>query len=149
MSDVGASHVIFFAAAMVLATLVVGVISVNIHSISDASISSGTALSKQIKTDITIISDSSQIPTNGSYRVFYVKNTGKTNLDINQVNVFVDGKYITDGSTVLKVLDTGETTWREGEVLEVNVASSEISSGDHSLRIITENGISDTMDFRI
>ncbi|VUT27974.1 MAG: Archaebacterial flagellin [Candidatus Syntrophoarchaeum sp. GoM_oil] len=147
MSDAGASHVIFFVAAMVLATMVVGVISVNIHSISDASISSGTTLSKQIKTDITIISDSTAIPTNGSYRVFYVKNTGKTNLDINQVNIFVDGVYITDSLLILKVLDTGESTWREGEALEVNVDG--IASGDHSLRVITENGIADTMDFRI
>jgi len=149
MSDAGASHIIFFVASMVLATLVVGAISINVQSVADATRGSGTMLSKQIKTDITIISDSTMIPTNGSYRVFYAKNTGKAKLDINQIDVFLDGQYITDSSLILKVLDTGETIWREGEVLEVNIANSEISIGDHSLRIVTETGILDTMDFRI
>jgi len=147
MADVGASHVIFFAASMIIAMMVVGAISVNVQSVADAARGSGNMLSKQIKTDITIISDPDDIPVNGSYRVFYVKNTGKTDLDINQVDVFVDGQYVTDSSLVLRVIDTGESTWREGEVLEVNIAG--ISSGDHRLRVVTENGISDTMDFRI
>ncbi|ADI74178.1 flagellin [Methanohalobium evestigatum Z-7303] len=148
--DTAVSHMIFFIAAVIIAVGVAGVLSVNVESIMGAASTNSDVVSDQLKTDITIISDPEVIPYNSTsdYYTFYVKNTGKSDIALEYVNVILDGEYIQDKNLNLSLQDSGET-WKPLGVLIVNVTTGgELNSGDHGLKVVSDNGISDTIDFK-
>ncbi len=142
------THLIFFIAAMILAAGVVGVIYANINAIVWASQEGASTLSKQLKTDITIINDPAKIPISGDNYTFYVKNTGKSNLVPEYVTVILNGEVIPDRNVTKTVID-GNTVWRPADVLLLNVTYAGMPNGDNSIKIVTDNGIDDKMDFTI
>ncbi|GFO97191.1 flagellin [groundwater metagenome] len=144
-ADTSSTHLIFFIAALVLAASVVGVVFVNFNSISNAALEGGNRLSKQLKTDITIISDPANIPNSSGNYTFYVKNTGRITLAPEHVTVLINGIVIPD-SGVNKTVIGGSTVWRPSDVLQLNVTYL-IPSGDNSIKVVTEHGIDDTMEF--
>src|SRR3972149_5513376 len=97
MSGDGITQLIFFIAAIVIAVGVIGVVTVNVQSISASYGMNSKTLADQLKTDITIINDPGAIPktqVGTQYRYhFYVKNTGKSTLDPTSVNLFINGSY--------------------------------------------------------
>ena len=96
---------------------------------------------------MTIINDLNEVPyINNENYTFYVKNTGRSELNIDYVNIILDGILIQSSNQAVTVLDGG-TVWRPGDVLGVNVTISQLSSGDHSVRVVSENGKSDAMNF--
>lgn len=142
-----ATHIIFFIAAVIIAGSVVGALFVNTQSVTDSLSAASKTLSEQLRTDITIINDPENIPTSGDVYTFYVKNTGNTILPIEYVNVIIDGVIIPDAD-MTKTLVDGSSTWNYGDVLQIDVTYPGLPSGDHTIRVITENGIDDTMDFK-
>lgn len=147
-AETAITHMIFFIAAVVLAMGVVSVLSVNVQSISGATSASSKVISDQLRTDITVINDPDTVPyRNSEYYTFYAKNTGKSELNIDYVNLILDGILIPPENVTAVVLD-GDVMWRPGDVLAINVTTSELSSGDHSVRVISENGKSDSMSFK-
>jgi len=141
-----ATQMIFFITSVIIALSVVGAMFLNIQSISSAAIVGSKTLSEQLKTDITIINDPELIPNSSSNYTFYIKNTGKEDLGIQYINVFIDGTIVTD-SNLNKTILEGDTMWLPGDVLKINATTS-IDPGSHKLRVITENGIEDTFSFR-
>ena len=147
-AETAITHMIFFIVAIVLAMGVVSVLSVNIQSISGATSASSKVISDQLRTDITVINDPDMVPyRNGEYYTFYAKNTGKSELNIDYVNLILDGVLILPENLTISVLD-GDVMWRPGDVLAINVTTSQLSSGDYSVRVVTENGKSDSMRFK-
>jgi flagellar protein FlaG len=147
-AETAITHMIFFIAAVVLAMGVVAVLSVNVQSISGATSASSKVISDQLRTDITVINDPDTVPyRNNEYYTFYAKNTGKSELNIDYVNLILDGILIPPENLTTSVLD-GDVMWRPGDVLNINVTTSQLSSGDHSVRVVTENGKSDSMRFK-
>ena len=146
-AETAITHMIFFIAAVVLAMGVVSVLSTNVQSISGATTVGSKVMSDQLRTDITIINDPNEVPyINNENYTFYVKNTGRSELNIDFVNVILDGILIQSNNQDVAVLDGG-AVWRSGDVLGVNVTTSQLSSGDHSVRVVSENGKSDSMNF--
>ncbi len=147
-AETAITHMIFFIAAVVLAMGVVAVLSVNVQSISGATSASSKVISDQLRTDITVINDPDTVPyRNNKYYTFYAKNTGKSELNIDYVNLILDGVLIPPANLTISVLD-GDVMWRPGDVLNINVTTSKLSPGDHSVRVVTENGKSDSMRFK-
>lgn len=148
MPGEGITHLIFFIGAIVIAVGVIGVVTTNVHSITASYGMSSKTLADQLKTDITIINDPAAIPCSGNCS-FYVKNTGKNTLDNSSVNLFLDGNYqnVTKNMTIMD----GGSVWYPTYVLRLNISASLLpsGSGDHSVRVVTENGVFDTMPFRI
>jgi flagellar protein FlaG len=142
-----ATHMIFFIAAAIIAGGVVGALFVNTQSVADSFGAASKTLSEQLKTDITIINDPENIPQSGDVYTFYVKNTGKTILPTEYVTVIIDGRIIADAD-MTKTIVGGSSTWSFGDVLQIDVTYTGLSSGDHTIRVITENGIDDSMDFK-
>ncbi|MCZ7397758.1 MAG: flagellar protein G [Candidatus Methanoperedens sp.] len=152
MSGDGITQLIFFIAAIVIAVGVIGVVTVNVQSISASYGMNSKTLADQLKTDITIINDPGAIPNSSSNYSFYVKNTGKSTLDPTTVNMFVDGKYTMN--LTYKIMEN-TTLWYPTNVLMLNytygVNKNPVlsSSPDHTVRVVAGNGVFDTMAFRI
>ncbi|MEL4306281.1 flagellin [Methanococcoides sp. LMO-2] len=150
-AETAISHMIFFIAAIVIAMTVIVVMSSNVQSLTGATASSSKVLSEQIKTDITIISDPEAVPYNTTLKeyTFYAKNTGRTNLDTEYLDMFIDGLLIDHGELEM-ILPEQDVLWRPGTTLEIRMkAENQMTEGDHRILIAAENGKSDSMDFRI
>lgn len=150
-AETAITHMIFFIAAILIAMTVIVVMSANVQSLTGATASSSKVLSEQIKTDITIINDPEMIPYVSSSKkyTFYAKNTGSTNLDTEYLDVFIDGLHVDPENLETEFFDQ-DVLWRPGDTLVINVkVENKMNSGDHRILIATENGKSDSMDFRI
>ncbi|SES95713.1 flagellar protein FlaG [Methanococcoides vulcani] len=150
-AETAITHMIFFIAAILIAMTVIVVMTSNVQSLTGATASSSKVLSEQIKTDITIISDPEIIPYNSTLKeyTFYAKNTGRTDLDTEYLDVFIDGLYVEPGNLEMEFFDQ-DVLWRPGDTLEINMkVTTEMTEGDHRILIAAENGKSDSMDFRI
>jgi flagellar protein FlaG len=150
MAGEAITQLIFFIGAIVIAVGVIGVVTTNVHSISASYDMGSKTLADQLKTDITIINDPAMIPYTSSNYSFFVKNTGKNTLDPTTVNMFVDGKFInvTNNWTIMD--NPGSTQWYATYVLRLNYTTiTQLSTGDHTVRVVTGNGIFDTMPFKI
>ncbi|MGM0771710.1 MAG: flagellar protein G [Halobacteriota archaeon] len=150
-AETAISHMIFFIAAITIAMTVIVVMSSNVQSLTAATASSSKVLSEQIKTDITIISDPEAIPYDNLSKeyIFYAKNTGRTDLDTEYLDMFIDGLLIDHGDREM-ILPDQELLWKPGSTLEIRMkVENQISEGDHRILIAAENGKSDSMDFRI
>lgn len=148
-AETSSTHLIFFIVAIIIAASVAGMMYTNVNAVVNSTQSASSTLSRQLQTDITIINDPSNIPKNGDIYTFYVKNTGKSTLTTELVSVLVNGVYILD-EDVQKTVIGGEATtvWRTSEVLRLDVTYASMLS-DNNLRVITENGVDDFMEFRI
>ena len=76
-----------------------------------------------------------------NYLWFYVKNVGKTNLDVNKMNVYVDNVLVGPCNSA-NVICTDENTdyvLIPGEVLDVNVQKG-YPAGSHDVKVDTEYG---------
>ena len=147
-ADTAASHLIFFIVSVIIALSVAGGIFMNVQSISTAATMGSKTFSQQLRTDITIINDPEKIPYDAgtSNYTFYVKNTGKEDLFPQYITVLIDGSLVPDGNLNKTILN-GDAMWMPGDVLEINATVS-IDPGSHSLRVITENGVEDSFEFR-
>lgn len=140
-----ATQMVFFITSVIIALSVVGAIFLNIQSISSAAIVGSKILAEQLKTDITIINDPENIPNSGGNYSFYVKNTGKEGLGIQFITVIIDGTILTESKLNKTILEGGQM-WLSGDILQIN-AETTLVPGSHNLRVITGNGIEDTLFF--
>ncbi len=151
MAGESIAQLIFFIGAIVIAVGVIAAVTSNVQSITTSYSINSKTLADQLKTDITIINDPAAIPytyvsPNYNYS-FFVKNTGKNTLDNSSVNMFVDGNYtnVTNKMTIME----GGSTWYPTYVLRLNyTTATQLSSGDHTVRVVAGNGVFDTMPFR-
>jgi len=106
----------------------------------------GDAYAKQLDTDVRIINDPQRVATNP--HVFYIKNTGGRSLVAQETTVLWDGQVATD--VAFDILGSPDDVgWDPGEVLKVTVTGLGSASGDHRVRVVTENGASDSLEVRI
>jgi flagellar protein FlaG len=118
----------------------------NIQSISTAATIGSKTFSEQLRTDITVINDPEIVPNSSGIYTIYVKNTGKEDLSTQYITVIIDGNLVPDGNLNKTILN-GDAVWIPGDVLKINATVS-IDPGSHNLRVITENGIEDSFEFR-
>lgn len=149
MASVSVSHLILFIASMMIAASVAGVFTSSIGQLSGAISEQGFDVSKDVRTDIEIISDSgSDAIYNSSSETItlYVKNTGTERLaaDPGELDVLVDGQFVTD-YTVARA--DGSGAWRPGTVVRLDIQRS-LGGGDHRVQI-TVNGDKEVFNFRI
>lgn len=145
MGASGAStQLIFFVSALIVATAVVAVAANGVYKITNGIDQKSDSVENELLTDIAIINDPNEVP-NDPVKI-YVKNVGKTVLSQDFVTVMIDGTLVTGHTMTL----SGNTTahWDPSSVLTISI-DMELGSGDHTIKVITENGVSDTLSFRI
>lgn len=145
--DTTATHAIFFIAAVVVASVLTGILSVSVQDLQAGIESRGENLKDELQTDIEIINDERMMPYNSTTKTLtvYAKNTGDTNLDPGSCTVIVDGIIYT---TFDYTLENNNTLWKPTTVLTINVVLTQFELGnDHILKLTTENGVSDEIEF--
>ncbi len=103
-----------------------------------------------LKTDISIISTSYNSSTNPDTLTVYVKNTGKTKLEMDYTDIYVDGARYDVSSRTITVESDTETgnplLWDPKEIIKI-VVQQDISPGIHQVRVATDNGVVDEDSF--
>ena len=140
------THVIFFIAAVIAASAVSGVLLAVTNDLSKSLSDKGDRVQKHLDTEFKIINDPNHIPSSANNYLFYLKNIGSGELETTNetFHLFVDGEivvkenyYFSDGAI------------KPDEVTTIYIDTSEISSGDHTLRVVGPQDIEDTFTFTI
>lgn len=140
MASVSASSLVIFIAAVSLAVAVSGTMVDSVTTISHSVTDRGEQVSKQIDTEIEIISDagSGAVYDGGSGTVtILIKNTGSETLssDASDLDVLVDGQYVPASDRSLAVLDG--SVWREGRVAKLTIDRS-LAGGEHRVSVVLD-----------
>lgn len=148
MASVSTSHLILFIASMIIAAGVAGTFTTTVSDISAAIEDQSLDVSRDVRTDVEIISDAgSQVYNSTTGNVtLHVKNTGSRDLtaDSEFVEVLVDGEYRT--AVTVTVLDG--STWSEHNVAKVEVSVGSLDAGDHRVKLIV-NDDEEVFRFRV
>ncbi|ELZ85827.1 fla cluster protein flaG [Haloferax elongans ATCC BAA-1513] len=147
MADISVPSLILFIASIVVAAGVAGVLIDTVTGISSSLDERGGDVSKDIRTDIEVISDpeGGGIYDDGNDNLsVYVKNTGVRSLPATSegFDVIVDAEYQTD--VTVTVVDGAE--WRPSNVVRVDIGVA-LNSGDHRLKLIVD-GDEEVFEFR-
>lgn len=151
MSSVSASHLVLFIASIVVAAGVAGTLVTEVDRVSTSITDQSEGVEDRIDTDIEVISDTgspgSIYDGDANELTLYVKNTGKTELvpDANAVDVLIEGSFTTPES-VERVDDPSIDRWSPGSVVEVTVASVDISGETRVTVAVRDN--EDAIRFR-
>ena len=142
-ADTTSTQLIFFIAATVVAAAAAGILSGIILDLSGKMEIRGKAFGEEIESRIEIINDPRSVVTSPD-TLFYVKNTGKRQLDYLNATIILDGEIVTTTHSLLG----GESSFRSGAVMQITYDPT-LAAGDHTLRVVMENGVSDDFEFRI
>jgi flagellar protein FlaG len=137
------TQLVFFIAAMVIASGLVGLFAETITSMTDGVRTRGDMVYDVMLTDITIVNDPNNM--NNDPVDIYLKNTGKLKLPTT-VDVLLDNEPMLDSNMTISVVGGGD--WEPGELLEISIDTS-LAAGEHSVKVIVENGASDRFSFRL
>lgn len=143
-ADSSVSHIMFFIAAVLVAGSLAGVFIGIASSMGQTIQDRGDAIGDQLQTDITIINDPVVVPYSDSTLTLYVKNTGTSTLSRNSLTILVDGlfqNYTVPGAAA-------DPSWLPQKVLAIEIEVV-LLPGDHTVKVVTANGIADQMQFRI
>jgi archaellum component FlaG (FlaF/FlaG flagellin family) len=123
-------------------------------------LSSSTAASERIKTDIEILVVNSSTTPKEVY--VWIKNVGAADvLAIDQADVFVEEVDVTflrltyDGVDPLAddtwkyAIQGTETFWKPSTTIKVTLKLATLAAGSYRVRFITNNGVSDTYSFSV
>jgi flagellar protein FlaG len=150
MPGTSASQMIFFIAAMIVATAVAGVFVTTTINLSRDIRNTADDTGTQFNTQIAIINDPSAMPYNDtcSTLVLYVKNIGSTVIGTNSVTILLNGTYFTRDNMTFQLKD-GATGWAKEVVLEITMTNVTLAAGDHTLKIIVQGKESVSFAFKI
>ncbi|HDO19274.1 MAG TPA: hypothetical protein ENG74_00950 [Thermoplasmatales archaeon] len=140
------THIVFFIAAVIVAGAVSGIFTAITMDISSSLSNKCDRLKERLDTDFKIINDPDNIPNAGGYYLFYIKNTGSKKLETTNdtFQVLIDGDIVSKSNYKFSSNSVQST-----EVVTLYVATSEISSGTHKLRLVGPRGVDDEFTFTV
>jgi archaeal flagellar protein FlaG len=140
------THIIYFIASVIIASAVSGVLITITNNISTSLTETGERIQDQLDYEFKIINDPDNIPIVSSNYQFYLKNIGGKELatSTTEFNLFVDGEIIAAAN-----YSFAASSIQVGEATTISVATSEISSGNHKLRVVGPQAVEDEFAFDI
>ena len=140
------THIVYFIASVIIAGAVSGVFIAVINGVTTSFSERGDRVEEQLDTEFKIISDPDNIPTSGGDHMFYLKNIGGTKLATTNTtfHIFIDGELIVTAN-----YNFSDNSIQPDVTTTLYVDSSEISAGDHTLRIVGPQAIDDEFTFTI
>lgn len=151
-SDVAVQVIMFIAVIVVGAMVVVFFNNYSKETVDTANMQR-QELSEKMKTSITIDIINFVNTTNPDTLNIYVKNTGRTIIDTENIDVYVDKERIpknTSNRTVTVIADTDKVNVGKLDPKEeviIKVFKNLIANRTHTLDIILSNGIKDSTEF--
>lgn len=153
MASVSVSHMILFIASMIIAAGVAGVFTSSVEDLSSAIEDQGPEVSDQVRTSISIISDSgsdSIYEDDEENVTLLVKNIGSNSLvaEPDQIDVLVNGQFQGSDDLTIDHLGDGDR-WSPDEVIRITIdLENGLGPGDHRAKVIV-TGDEDVIEFRI
>jgi len=140
------THIVFFITSVIIASAVSGVFIAVTTNITNSYSERGDRVQEQLDTDFQIINDPNNIPSSGGFYQFYLKNIGGGQLATSNesINIFVDGEIIITAN-----YNFADTSIKTEEVTTLNIVTSDISAGDHILRVVGPQAIDEEFTFTI
>jgi flagellar protein FlaG len=140
------THVIFFIVSVILAGAVSGVFIAVTNSVTTSFSERGVRVEEHLDTEFKIINDPDNIPISGNNYLFYLKNIGGKELATTNetFHLFVDGEIVIKAN-----YNFADNSIQPDEITTIYVDNSEITSGDHTLRIVGPQAIDDEFTFTI
>jgi flagellar protein FlaG len=140
------THVVYFIASVIIASAVSGVLVAVTNNVNTSLSETGDRVQTQLDTDFKIVNDPNNIPNITGYYRFYIKNIGGRKLETTNTtfNLFVDGEIISTAK-----YNFSEESIQVGDITTIYVVNSEISSGDHDLRVVGPQAVYDEFEFKI
>ncbi len=156
MADASISQLIVLVVSLSIAVTVGGMVMQSAGMISGSIEKQGSAVSRQIETDIEIINDPEYMTENidsDNVLVLYVKNIGSRSIpkDKSIIDIFVDGRYLS-GENIENLIVVNGDSWAPSRVLKIitNYPESYLENlhgTDHSVKVMVYNN-EDTLKFR-
>ena len=140
------THIVFFIAAVIVAGAVSGIFTAVTLNISKSLKEKCERLRDKLDIDFEIINDPENIPLSDGYYLFYVKNIGDKKLETtnNTFQVFIDGNILSRDDYYFSSNYT-----LQSDVVTLYISSTEISSGNHKLKLVGPRGVYDEFDFEV
>jgi flagellar protein FlaG len=140
------THIVFFIASVIIASAVSGVFIAVIDGVMTSFSERGKIIEENLESNFIIINDPDNIPLTGSFYNFYVKNIGSRKLATTNetFNLFIDGEIV-----IAANYNFSDNSIQPDEVGTMNIDNAEISSGDHTLRLVGPQDIVDEFIFTI
>lgn len=140
------THIVFFIAAVIVAGAVSGIFTAVTLNISKSLKEKCERLRDKLDIDFEIINDPESIPLSGGYYLFYVKNIGDKKLETTNdtFQVFIDGNILSREDYYFSSNYT-----LQSEVVTLYISSTEISSGNHKLKLVGPRGVYHEFDFEV
>ena len=140
------THTIFFIASVIIASTISGAFMAVTTDLSMSLSEQGDRLQEQLETDFEIINDPDNIPISGSDYIFYLKNIGENRLTTTNetFQLFIDGEILPKAK-----YNFSDGYVYPGDVTRIFVDSSEISAGDHDLKVVGPQAKEDDFLFTI
>lgn len=151
-SDVAIQVIMFISVLIVGAMVVVFFNNYSKETVDNANIQR-QQLSDKMKTSINIDVTNYVNSTNPDTIFVYVKNTGRTILDTDHLDVYVDKERIPNNSTYRNTTILSDTDkinvgkWDPKEEIMVKIFKNVPANSIHTIDIILENGIKDVAEF--
>jgi len=146
MPSNAASHTIFFIAAIVISTTLVGTFFAITIRFADSVDRDSQRLMDQMDTDFKIINDPAHMPYNAtnSSLTLYLLNTGTVDISNSTVKAFVNGTSFFNITSWVE----GGGDWDPDKVLVAVVHNITLNPGeDYFLRVVVAYAVSDDMEF--
>lgn len=136
-----AANIIVFIAVLMLASGLIVVMNAYVQDTQESLTEQKTRLVNELRTQISI----QTLAYDNVTLDVYVKNEGTTNLQLNTLDLYLDGNRISrDDTTVAIEPDTltgGPTLWNPREVIKV---STDVTmNGTVTIRVVSDNSASD------
>jgi flagellar protein FlaG len=140
------THVVFFIASVIIASAVSGVFIAVTDGVMTSFSERGKIIEENLDTNFIIINDPDNIPTSGSFYVFYIKNIGSRKVATTNetFNIFIDGEIVVTAN-----FNFSDTSIQPEELTNLLIDNSEILAGDHTLRAVGPQDIVDEFIFSI
>ncbi|RME52017.1 hypothetical protein D6783_06070 [Candidatus Woesearchaeota archaeon] len=144
-----ATHIILFIALLTVTTSVAVLFKGYVDSSGSALKTQQQFLFDQLRTSVEITSLSFNSSADPQQTHIYVLNVGKTKLDINKTDIFIDGIRFArnDSERIIRVENDTDVVnkgiWDPDEVVFIQ-ANRKLSSGKHTVLVVTEFGVGDS-----
>jgi flagellar protein FlaG len=140
------TQVIFFIAAVIIASAVSGVFIVVVNDVTNSFSDRGDRVQEQLDTEFEIINDPDNIPTEGSNYLFYLMNVGGSKLATTNTtfHLFIDGDII-----AIANYNFSDSSIQPDDVTTIYIDNSEISAGERTLRVVGPQAVEDEFTFTI
>lgn len=141
--SVTATHAIFFIASVAIAAGLAGVANDAADLIKSSVQQKSQQTSDKLLTGVRIV----HVNANSTGTYTYVINSGKTVLNQSAVSIFIDESYVSSATIgiVNRSTNINNNLWDPQEVIEI--ATSAVSSGRHTAKVVTQHGVSDESRF--